>query len=120
MRRSSPQPWSNSPARAASPTPVPVTVYRPLDIRVSDSRAGSIRVLPRPVADVYREFMGALDAPGPEVAVAITPVQVDDPIPIDLDRASATFDVAAEFKEMDASVATVHGKLGQLLAFQET
>jgi hypothetical protein len=63
-----------------------------LDIRVSDGTARSLPLAPRSVADFYHEFMAALAAPGIQVQVMTTPVEVENTIPFDQDQVHAAYD----------------------------
>jgi len=65
-----------------------------LFVRTSDDRTKALALLPRSVADFYREFMAALHALGIEVAINTTPVEVPHPIPFDQDHQHAAYDPA--------------------------
>jgi hypothetical protein len=64
------------------------------ELRIETS-AGDRRALalaPRSVADFYRETMAALRSLGIEVSIWTTPVEVQDPVPFEQDRAHAAYD----------------------------
>ena len=63
-----------------------------LDIHVSDGNSRSIPLLPRSVADFYRELMGTLDALGIQVQITTNPVEVENTIPFNQDDVHASYD----------------------------
>src|SRR5437764_12577220 len=63
-----------------------------LDIRVNDGSARSLLLLPRSVADFYREFMAALGALGLQVQITTMPVEVEHTIRFDQDQVHASYD----------------------------
>jgi hypothetical protein len=63
-----------------------------LNIETSWGEARMIRLLPRTVADFYREFMEKLRSLGIEVKIWPMPVEVPDPIRFDLDTMHAAYD----------------------------
>jgi hypothetical protein len=65
-----------------------------LDIHLSDGRSRSIPLIPRSVADFYREFMAALDQLGIQVTITTNPVEVANTIPFDQDEEHASYDPA--------------------------
>jgi len=66
-----------------------------LDIHVSDGSSRSLPLLPRSVADFYREFMGALQELGIQVQITTNPVEVENTIPFDQDQEHAAYDASA-------------------------
>ena len=63
-----------------------------LVIATSRGTGRSLPLAPRPVADFYRELMGALRDLGLEVRIWPTPVEIPDPIPFAEDRVHAAYD----------------------------
>jgi hypothetical protein len=63
-----------------------------LDIHVNDGSSRSIPLVPRSVADFYKEFMGALQALGIEAAITTNPVEVENTIPFDQDDVHDAYD----------------------------
>jgi hypothetical protein len=63
-----------------------------LVIATSRGTGRTLPLVPRPVADFYRELMGALRDLGLEVRVWPTPVEIPDPIPFEQDRVHAAYD----------------------------
>jgi hypothetical protein len=66
-------------------------------LRVQTNGRGSkqIPLVPRSVADFYREFMATLKELDIEVKIWKMPVEIPDPIPFDQDRAHASYDAAS-------------------------
>ena len=56
-----------------------------LRVQTSDNAVRTLALVPRPVADFYREFMAVLRALGLEVKIWTMPVEVSDPIPFEKD-----------------------------------
>jgi hypothetical protein len=69
-----------------------------LDVRTSDGSSRQISLVPRTVADFYKEFMSNLKSLGIDVAIWKMPVEVPDPIPFDRDRVHASYDSASTEK----------------------
>jgi hypothetical protein len=63
-----------------------------LVIATSRGDGRTLPLVPRPVADFYRELMGALRDLGLEVRIWPTPVEIPDPIPFEQDRVHAAYD----------------------------
>ena len=63
-----------------------------LIIATSRGDGGGLPLAPRPVADFYRELMGALRDLGLPVRIWPTPVEIPDPIPFAEDRVHAAYD----------------------------
>lgn len=63
-----------------------------LVVATSEGVTESFPLRPYPVADFYRELMGALRALGLEVRIWVMPVEVPDPIPFDEDREHCSYD----------------------------
>jgi Family of unknown function (DUF5996) len=63
-----------------------------LMIDSSDGQRKVIPLIPRSVADFYREFMACLHAMGVEVHIWTSPVEISDGIPFDRDEAHASYD----------------------------
>ena len=60
--------------------------------RSSDGRAKTVRLHPRPVADLYRETMSALHSLETPVTIWTTPVEVEDRTPFEQDEKHAAYD----------------------------
>lgn len=63
-----------------------------LIITCSDGATRIIDLIPRAVADFYREVMTALDELGISVKIWTTPVEIPNPIPFEQDREHASYD----------------------------
>jgi hypothetical protein len=63
-----------------------------LRIATSDGRRDSLALVPRSVADFYKEIMGRLRALGLEVRIWPVPVEIADPIPFEQDQIHASYD----------------------------
>jgi hypothetical protein len=63
-----------------------------LVIQVSDGTTRRIPLVPRSVADFYREFMGTLRSLGIVVEISAKPDEVPDPIPFAEDTVHASYD----------------------------
>jgi hypothetical protein len=63
-----------------------------LVLETSDGVSKSLPLVPRSVADFYREVMEMLRSAGIEVKIWRMPVEVPDPIPFDQDRVHAAYD----------------------------
>ena len=63
-----------------------------LVLETSDGVLITLPLIPRSVADFYREFMRMLRSAGIEVKIWRMPVEIPDPIPFDQDRAHASYD----------------------------
>ena len=63
-----------------------------LRIQVNDGHTTEIPLIPRSVADFYREFMATLRKMGLEVHIWRMPSEIPDPVPFDEDRAHASYD----------------------------
>jgi hypothetical protein len=63
-----------------------------LVVRCSDGTQSRIALVPRSVAEFYREVMRALDALGLKVKIWTTPVEIPDPIPFEKDEVHASYD----------------------------
>src|SRR5712692_8678545 len=63
-----------------------------LVLETSDGVLIALPLIPRSVADFYREFMKTLRSAGIEVKIWRMPVEIPDPIPFDQDRAHASYD----------------------------
>jgi hypothetical protein len=63
-----------------------------LTINVSDGSSRSMGMIAMPVAEFYREFMAMLASLGIDVRINTHPVEVDDGIPFEDDRAHADYD----------------------------
>ncbi|MGB9178497.1 MAG: DUF5996 family protein [Pyrinomonadaceae bacterium] len=63
-----------------------------LVIECSDGTAKTLPLVPRSVADFYREVMSALRELGIEVKIWTTPVEIPDPIPFEKDVQHASYD----------------------------
>jgi len=65
---------------------------------VLDTNDGTVKTLPlvpRSVADFYREFMSLLRSADIDVRIWRMPVEIPDPIPFDQDRVHASYDAGA-------------------------
>jgi len=65
-----------------------------LSVKTSDGAVRDIALRSRPVADFYREYMGALAGLGIAVKLWPVPVEVDHPIPFLEDRVHASYGAA--------------------------
>lgn len=63
-----------------------------LIINTSDGATSMLALVPRSVADFYREVMTTLRSLGIEVEIYTTPVEIPDPIPFTEDHAHASYD----------------------------
>jgi Family of unknown function (DUF5996) len=63
-----------------------------LRIAASDGRRDSLALVPRSVADFYKEIMGRLQALGLEVRIWTMPVEIADPIRFEQDDIHASYD----------------------------
>ena len=63
-----------------------------LVIQTSEGKSKTIPLVPRSVADFYKEFMGSLAGLGIEVKIWHMPVEVPNPIAFDLDTQHASYD----------------------------
>jgi hypothetical protein len=63
-----------------------------LEIQSSDGQRREIALVPRSVADFYREFMAALGSLGIRVKIWPMPVEVPKPVRFDQDRVHASYD----------------------------
>lgn len=89
-------------ARGLTTTPMPYEngevqidfdfIDHTLTLRTSGGDARSLWLLPRTVADFYREYVDALRALGVRAAIWPHPVEVPDPIPFATDRTHASYD----------------------------
>ena len=61
-------------------------------IRCDDGAQTSIALVPRSVADFYKEVMRALGGLGIDVKIWPVPVEVQDPVPFDQDHQNASYD----------------------------
>ncbi|PYP92482.1 MAG: hypothetical protein DMG65_03935 [Candidatus Angelobacter sp. Gp1-AA117] len=98
--------WWNVPlyvsARGLTTSPMPYDsrafevefdfVEHKLFIRVNDGTGREIALVPRSVADFYKEFMSTLHGLGLDVPIWKMPVEIPDPIPFDEDRVHASYD----------------------------
>jgi hypothetical protein len=66
-----------------------------LVLLTSDGSRKTLPLVPRTVADFYREFMRMLSSSGIEVKIWRMPVEIPDPIPFDEDRVHASYDPEA-------------------------
>ena len=66
-----------------------------LILRTSDGREQRVALAPVATAEFYRAVMAALRALDVEVAIWTMPVEIEDAIPFDRDRAHASYDGAA-------------------------
>jgi hypothetical protein len=67
-------------------------VEHKLAIRTSEGKTLSVKLLPRSVADFFKEVMSTLRSLGIEVSIWKMPVEVADPIPFDEDQDHAAYD----------------------------
>ena len=74
-------------------------VEHALVITTSGGASRFVALRPLPVADFYREVMGALDTLGVRPKIWTRPVEIPDPIPFEEDRVHASYDreAAARF-----------------------
>ncbi len=63
-----------------------------LVLQLCDGSRKALPLVPRSVADFYREFLDMLRSSGIEVKIWHMPVEVPDPIPFDQDRVHASYD----------------------------
>jgi hypothetical protein len=63
-----------------------------LRIAASDGGRESLALVPRSVADFYKEIIGRLRALGLEVRIWPVPVEIADPIPFEQDQTHASYD----------------------------
>ncbi|MGB7921751.1 MAG: DUF5996 family protein [Pyrinomonadaceae bacterium] len=63
-------------------------------ISCSDGTTKTLDLVPRSVADFYREVMATLGDLGIEVKIWTTPVEIPDPIPFEQDQQHASYDPA--------------------------
>jgi hypothetical protein len=63
-----------------------------LVLETSDGIVKTLPLVPRSVAEFYREFMGMLRSAGIEVKIWRMPVEIPNPIPFDQDRVHASYD----------------------------
>jgi hypothetical protein len=61
-------------------------------VRTSDGVTRAMALIPRTVADFYREFMAILESLGIQVEIWPTPVEIPDPIPFEEDTTHASYD----------------------------
>ena len=66
-----------------------------LRIETSDGDSRALPLVPKSVADFYREVMVTLDDMGLPVRIWSTPVEIPDPIPFDRDTIHASYDPEA-------------------------
>jgi hypothetical protein len=66
-----------------------------LRIRASDGSEKSVPLLPKTVADFYRDTLGSLADLGIEVRIHRKPNEIEDPTPLDEDRAHRSYDPEA-------------------------
>lgn len=67
-------------------------IYHKLRIQTSRGTSKLIALVPRMVADFYREFLEALASLGIEVKIWHMPVEIPNPIPFDKDTQHASYD----------------------------
>jgi len=60
--------------------------------RLNDGRTKTMPLVPRSVADFYREFMSGLESLGIQVKIWSMPVEVPNPIPFEQDTQHASYD----------------------------
>jgi hypothetical protein len=92
--------YVNSVGLTTSPIPCPGGVFEiqfdfcqhQLLIQTSHDTKRTLALVPRSVADFYREFMAALASLGIEVKIWKMPCEVADPIPFDQDTQHASYD----------------------------
>jgi len=63
-----------------------------LSVSTSDGQTRTVPLIPRSVADFYREFMATLQDLGIDVAITVLPDEVPDPIPLDQDEMHSSYD----------------------------
>jgi hypothetical protein len=63
-----------------------------LIVELDDGTTASIPLVPRSVADFYREVMQTLDGLGLQIKIWPVPVEVQDPIPFEQDHKTASYD----------------------------
>jgi len=80
-----------------------------LVIETTDGILKTVPLVPRSVAEFYREFMGMLGSAGIEVKIWRMPVEIPNPIPFDQDHTHRSYDPAAveRFWRILVSVAAV-------------
>src|SRR5438067_411395 len=61
-------------------------------IKCDDGAQATLALVPRSVADFYREVMRMLDGLGIEVKIWPVPVEVQDPVPFEQDQQNAAYD----------------------------
>ena len=66
-----------------------------LVIETTDGILKTVPLVPRSVAEFYREFMGMLGSAGIEVKIWRMPVEIANPIPFDQDHTHRSYDPAA-------------------------
>ncbi|HVI09801.1 MAG TPA: DUF5996 family protein [Candidatus Binatia bacterium] len=66
-----------------------------LVMETNDGMVQTMALIPRSVADFYREFMRMLHAAGIEITIWRMPVEVPNPVPFDHDRIHASYDATA-------------------------
>ena len=66
-----------------------------LVIETTDGILKTVPLVPRSVAEFYREFMGMLGSAGIEVKIWRMPVEIPNPIPFDQDHMHRSYDPAA-------------------------
>jgi hypothetical protein len=64
-------------------------------VRTSDGATRALALVPRTVAEFYREVMAVLRALELDVEIYTTPVEVPDPIPFERDTVHSAYDAAA-------------------------
>jgi hypothetical protein len=62
-----------------------------LRIETSDGAVESLRLMPRTVADFYREVFDRLDSLGLDITIRAMPCEIPDAIPLDVDRDHGTY-----------------------------
>ena len=65
-----------------------------VDVLVTDGSRRTIRLMPMPVADFYRQLMGVLDELGLATPVWTMPVEIPGAIPFDVDHTHVAYDAA--------------------------
>lgn len=63
-----------------------------LYVRTSDGLSKAVSLVPRSVADFYREFMAVLSALDIHVEITTMPVEIPDPVAFDQDQQHASYD----------------------------
>jgi hypothetical protein len=98
--------WWNVPlyvtARGLTTSPMPYQertfeidfdfVDHQLLVKLDDGNTAAVPLVPRSVADFYREVMSTLDGLGLKIKIWPVPVEVQDPIPFDQDDQTASYD----------------------------